>query len=160
MPLSDYFTLQWYGPACAAARIQCVGTITTAQARGSVRAGATLSGSGTITYARPVRLISAYADLLGQGQITQAQARGRLRAFARIKVNELSQDDVTGAVLEAKVEDNLSLKQAIRLLLAVAQGDGSNLDTNPIFKSLDGTKTRVAGTRSGGTRTITMRDPT
>jgi hypothetical protein len=105
-------------------------------------------------------LISAYADLLGQGQITQAQARGRLRAFARIKVNELSQDDVTGAVLEARIEGTLTLKQALRLLLAVAQGDGTNLDTNPAFKSLDGSKTRVAGTRSGGTRTITTRDPT
>ncbi len=107
-----------------------------------------------------MRLISAVATLLGQGVITQAQARGSIRAFARIKVNELSQDDVTGAVLEAKIEGNLTLKQALRLLLAVASGDATDLDTNPAFKSADGSKTRVAGTRAGGTRTITTRDGT
>jgi hypothetical protein len=159
MPLASLFALQWYGPACAAAVVQGSGSVA-AQARGYLRAGATLAGLGTITYARPVRLISATASLLGQGVITQAQARGVLRAFARIKVNELSQDDVTGAVLEAKIEGNLTLKQALRLLLAVASGDATDLDTNPAFKSADGSKTRVAGTRSGGTRTITTRDGT
>jgi hypothetical protein len=159
MPLASLFSLQWYGPACAAAVVQGSGSVA-AQARGYLRAGATLAGLGTITYARPVRLISATASLLGQGVITQAQARGVLRAFARIKVNELSQDDVTGAVLEAKIEGNLTLKQALRLLLAVASGDATDLDTNPAFKSADGSKTRVAGTRSGGTRTITTRDGT
>lgn len=159
MPLASLFALQWYGPACASAVIQGSGSVT-AQARGSLRAGATLAGAGAITYARPVRLISAVATLLGQGLITQAQARGAIRAFARIKVNELSQDDVTGAVLEAKIEGNLTLKQALRLLLAVASGDATDLDTNPAFKSVDGSKTRVAGTRTGGTRTITTRDGT
>lgn len=159
MPLASLFALQWYGPACAAAVVQGSGSVTT-QARGSLRAGATLAGFGTVTYARPVRLISATATLLGQGIISLAQARGVLRAFARIKVNELSQDDVTGAVLEAKVEGNLTLKQALRLLLAVAAGDATGLDANPAFKSLDGSKTRVAGTRSGGNCSITTRDGT
>jgi len=159
MPLASTFALQWYGPACASAVVQGSGSVI-AQARGSVRAAASLAGSGAITYARPVRLISAVATLLGQGVITQAQARGAIRAFARIKVNELSQDDVTGAVLEAKVEGDLTLKQALRLLLAVASGDATGLDTDPAFKSADGSKTRVAGTRSGGTRTITTRDGT
>ena len=58
----------------------------------------------------------------------------------------------------APVEGTLSLKQAIRLLLAHAAGNATGLDSNPAFKSLDGSKTRVAGTISGGTRTITTRD--
>jgi len=48
----------------------------------------------------------------------------------------------------------------IRLIAAVNQGDASGLLDNPAFKSIDGTKTRVAGTISSGNRTITSRDAT
>jgi hypothetical protein len=157
MPLASTFALQWYGPCCAAAQLTGWGAVT-AQARGTLRAAATLAGIGSVVYARPVRLVSAAAQILGLGSFTQARMRGLLRIVARIKVNELSQDDVTGAVLEAKVEGNLTLKQALRLLLAVVQGDANGLDASPSFKSLDGTKTRVAGTIAGGDRTITTRD--
>jgi hypothetical protein len=142
-----------------AATLNGSGAIGAAQPRGSIRMGATLGG-GVATYARLSRLVSGYANLTGTGVIASAQPRSRLRLSASIKVNELSQDDVTGAVLEAPVEGGLSLKAAIRLLLAVAQGNATGLDGNPVFRSLDGTKTRVAGTRSGGTRTITTRDAT
>lgn len=75
-------------------------------------------------------------------------------------VSELSQDDVTGAVLEAPIEGDLTLKQALRILLAHAAGDATGLDGNPAFKSLDGSKTRVGGTIASGTRTITTLDGT
>lgn len=39
-------------------------------------------------------------------------------------------------------------------------GNATGLDGNPAFKSMDGSKTRVAGTISGGTRTITAVDAT
>ncbi len=159
MPAASWIWHAHYGPVMMAARLTGSGTVDSAQPRGSIRMGASLGG-GVSTYARLSRLVSGYANLTGTGVIASAQPRGRLRLSATIKVNELSQDDVTGAVLEAPVENGLSLKSAIRLLLAVAQGDATGLDTNPAFKSLDGSKTRIAGTRSGGTRTITTRDAT
>lgn len=159
MPAASWIWHAHYGPVMMSAVLTASGGLT-AQPRGSIRMGATLAGGGVVSHARLSRLISGYANLTGTGVIVSAQPRGRLRMSAIIKVNELSQDDVTGAVLEAKVEDDLTLKQALRYLLAVAQGDATGLTTNPVFKSLDGSKTRVAGTISGGTRTITTRDAT
>jgi hypothetical protein len=75
-------------------------------------------------------------------------------------VSELSQDDVTGAVLEEVIEGGLTLRQVLRLLLAHSAGNASGLESNPVFKGMDGTTTRLAGTVSGGTRTITVRDGT
>lgn len=160
MPAASWIWFHHFGPVMMAATLTGTGTIDSAQPRGSIRMGATLAGAGVVSYARLSRLISGYANLTGQGIITAAQPRGRLRLGAALKVNELSQDDVTGAVLEAKVEDDLTLKQALRYLLAVAQGDATGLTGNPVFKSLDGSKTRVAATISGGNRTITTRDAT
>jgi hypothetical protein len=53
------------------------------------------------------------ATLAGVGAVTNALPKGRARPTATIKVNALSQDDVTGAVLEAFVEPGLTLKQAL-----------------------------------------------
>ena len=57
------------------------------------------------------------------------------------------------------LESGLSAQAILRLLAAVAVGDASGLDGSPLaFRSLDGTKTRVEGTLTGGTRTVTKRD--
>ena len=155
MPLASLFNLQWYGPASAAAVIQGTGAVT-AQARGYARMLATLQGSGSISYARMVNLISAYATLQGTGQITTAQARGLLRMLATIKVNELSQDDVTGAVLEAKVDGNYTLKQVLRIIASAVAGKTSN--TGQTFRDLSDTKDRITGTVSSGDRTAASYD--
>jgi hypothetical protein len=117
---------------------------------------ATLQGSGSISYARMVNLISAYATLQGAGQITTAQARGLLRMLATIKVNELSQDDVTGAVLEAKVDGEYTLKQVLRILAAVVAGKTSN--DGKTFRNLNDDKDVVVGTVTGNNRTAATYD--
>lgn len=67
--------------------------------------------------------------------------------------------DLTGAVLEARVEGDVTLKQALRILLAHAAGDATGLEgPSAIFKSLDGTKNRIVGTYSAGTRNVTSLD--
>jgi hypothetical protein len=93
-----------------------------------------------------------------------AQMRQRYRLGAVGKVNELSQDDVTGAVLEAQIESGYSLKQAIRLLIAVAAGK-TDIDTsgpNPIvrFRDLNDTKDRVTATMTGSERTTVVKNVT
>jgi hypothetical protein len=102
------------------------------------------------------------ADAIGVASSSgvQAQAAANIRAGSIGKVSDLTQGDVTGALYNMNIEDDITLPQAIRLLLAIAQGDATGLDGNPVFKSLDGSKIRIAGTRSGGTRTITTRDAT
>lgn len=91
--------------------------------------------------------------------LAQLRANARLRAVG--KIGELSQDDVTGAVLESVIESGLTLKQVLRLILAATANSATGLESgSPVFKSADGTKDRISATYSAGTRTVTDRDVT
>lgn len=159
MPLASLAALQWYGPACAALVADPgVGDMPNATPVQTVRAAVAALGTGDAPLLRPYRMRDAGCSGDGLGVLHAARPVQRVRAGLEVLVSALSSDDVTGAVLEAPVEGDLNLKQAIRLLLAHAAGNATGLDGNPAFKSLDGSKTRVAGTISGGTRTITTRD--
>jgi hypothetical protein len=110
--LLPYTTLTYYGPAAGAGVLDGAAT-----AAGDIKAwaepAATTSGGASITLAKPTRLVNRPATLAGVGAVTNALPKGRARPTATIKVNALSQDDVTGAVLEAFVEPGLTLKQAL-----------------------------------------------
>lgn len=69
---------------------------------------------------------------------------------------------LTNAILQSVIEGTITFEQAMRLMLAMTAGDAENLTSNPSFKSLDGTKTRLAATVSdaGATRTLTTIDGT
>ena len=157
--LLPYTSLTYYGPGCSAlVGADSLGSVT-ADIKAKARAAADLAGSGVVTLAKATRLKNRPCTISGQGLITQALPKARARALATIKVNSLSQDDVTGAVLEAVVEGGLSLKQVLRLLLAHAAGDATGLESgSPEFKSQDGSKTRIGGSYAAGTRTVTALD--
>lgn len=159
MPLASWYTGQWFGPAAGAMRVNDnIGTVT-AGIKGQVRASGTLSGQGLVTNAKATRLRNSPCTITAQGLMTQALPKAAARVAAVIKVNELSQDDVTGAVLEAKVEGSLSLKEILRILLAHAAGDASGLESGTsVFKSQDGTTDRIVGTYAAGTRNVTAVD--
>lgn len=164
MPLASTFSLQWYGPAAAAAVITASGSITAAEARGTIRAVASLSGAGGVSYARPIRLLSASATVDGSGSVSSAQPRGRIKASATIKVNELSQDDVSGAVLDTPIEGDLTLRQISRLLTAFIAGQTNIVDlgggaATVTFRDQANTKDRITGTMSGSERTTVAIDP-
>jgi len=157
--LLPYTTLTYHGPhAAALVADPGVGDMPQATPVQTVRAAVAAVGTGDAPLLRPYRMRDAGCSGDGIGVLHAATPVQRVRAGLEVLVSALSSDDVTGAVLEAPVEGSLSLKQAIRLLLAHAAGNATGLDGNPAFKSLDGSKTRVAGTISGGTRTITTRD--
>lgn len=157
MPLASYAALHWYGPGLGAA-IEPPNqptAVATLKGRGGMKAVHTTSPTA---YARPnqgwpMTAIhttdpSAYARISGRGRI-----------YAVGKVNELSQDDVSGAINNTLIEGDLTLKGALRLLLAFAQGNATGLETGaPVFKSIDGTKDRIVATYSAGARTVTSRD--
>lgn len=159
--LLPYTAGVYYGPACAALVADPgIGDLPLATPVQSVRAAVAVVGTGDAPLLRPYRMRDAGLAGDGTGLLHAATPRKSVRAGLEVFVSGLSADDVTGAVLEAPIEGSLSLKHAIRLLLAHAAGDATGLDGNPAFKSLDGSKTRVAGTISGGTRTITAVDAT
>lgn len=151
-----WYSLHWYGPGLGAA-VDTASPAASATIKGLGRLAAVNTtaptASARINKGRPITAVhttapTAYARISG---------KGRMAAVGR--VNAITQDDVTGAVLEAKIEGDVTLKQALRLLLAISQGDASGLEGgSPAFKSLDGSKTRVSATYAAGTRTITARD--
>ena len=58
------------------------------------------------------------------------------------------------------VEGSLTLRDVMRILLAVNAGDATGLESGTmVFKSQDGTKDRVEATYSSGARTVTAVDP-
>ena len=120
---------------------------------------ASITGSASVT-AGANSAWNATASLVGVATLTPGlSAHGNMTA--RLDTGaQPSAFDIAQETMGQIVESGVSLKEVLRLLLAVAAGDATNLDTNPAFKSVDGSKTRVAGTRSGGTRTITTLDPT
>jgi len=64
------------------------------------------------------------------------------------------------AVLAALIEGGLTLRDVMRITLAVTAGDATGLEgATMVFKSLDGTKDRVEAAYSAGDRTVTARDP-
>lgn len=156
MPLGSLFSLQWFGPAAAAAVVQAGGAVQGA-AVGTARATGAIAGIGSST-GRATRLAGQGATSPGAAVVT-GSVRGRARAGGNIRVNTLGQDDVTGAVLDVAIEGDVTMREALRLLLAYAAGNATGLDSGPVaFRSIDGSKVRIGGTVSGGSRTVTTRD--
>lgn len=157
--LLPYISLTFYGPATAAlVGADAQGVMQDATPHQSMRGGISAVGTGDAPLLRPYRGRNAALNALGEGLLQNSGARKATRAALEVLVSALSQDDVTGAVLEAPIEAGLTMRQVLRLLLAYAAGDATGLDSSPAFKSQDGTATRIAGTVVAGTRTITTID--
>lgn len=112
MPLASVFSLHWYGPAAAASLVEAASGVT-ADLSGVGGVSGTISGVASVPLAKPTRLVNSPATVTGSGSIPTASPKANARITSTIKVNELTQDDVTGAVLEAEVEPGLTLKQAL-----------------------------------------------
>ena len=124
-----------------------------------------LSAEGTTSFAFTVSTstLGAIMDALGTAGITfsgsaEATAIGHMDGDIS-PFTELSPESLAANVLNAVVEGEVTLAQVLRILMAHAAGDATGLETSPEFMSRDGLTTRIAGTISGGTRTITTFDP-
>ena len=158
--LLPYTTLVYYGPGAASMEVRdSAGAMDTAQPAMTKRTSATIGGVGAAAALRPYRGRAFDLTTSGIG-VMASQPRKRNRFALSVSIGgTLTQDDVTGAVLESKVEGDLTLKQAIRILLSHAAGDATGLEgASPVFKSMDGSKTRIAGTYASGSRNVTTVD--
>jgi hypothetical protein len=158
MPLASWAPLHFYGPCAAAMVVDAAADLVLGVPHQLVRGGIDVSGVGDAPLLRPYRMRNAAITVDAAGVLHFAEPHKTMRGGLRVTVSELSQDDVTGAVLEEVIEGGLTLRQVLRLLLAHSAGNASGLESNPVFKGMDGTTTRLAGTVSGGTRTITTRN--
>lgn len=163
MPLGSFFTGQWYGEAAGATLGGEASSAVAAGASARARAGGALAGAAIIANAKGTRLVNRPATLAGVAFITQALPKARARVASSIRVNTLSQDDVTGAVLETEIEPGLTLKQALRLIAAAAAGQVAGAGGSTITLRSAGTahKDRIVATVDGtGNRTAIALDLT
>jgi hypothetical protein len=164
MPLASWASLHFYGPAAAAAVVVAPASATADIAGWGTVAGAS-SAAASIPLAKATRLRNRPANIAAAAVITSALPKGRARPTATIKVNTLSQDDVTGAVMEAQIEAGLTFRQIVRLLAAVAAGKTDITDlgggsATVKFRDLADTKDRIVADMTGSERTGVTRDVT
>jgi hypothetical protein len=157
--LLPYTTLTYYGPGAAAIVVtDAVGTLTSATPAGLARVAVTGQGLGFSPFFRPSRMKGSGLVTAGQGLLQSATPRGSSRAGLRVQIGTLSQDDVTGAVLESEVEDGLTVRQTLRLMAAALFGRKVSGGAGVQFRNgVADTKTRIT---SNADRTVVDTDLT
>ena len=160
MPLASWASLHWNGPGAMAAVQASAASVELSRLSGQARANGTAAGVGASPLAKPTRLRSRPGFANGVGAVQLALPKGRARLVGVVRVNELTQDDVTGAVLEAQIENGLTLRQALRLLSAALAGKVSGAGTSTItFRDVGDTKDRIVATvDSNGNREAVTTD--
>lgn len=127
--------------------------------KADARMAALLAGIAVLT-GKITLLVESPCTMSGTGGLTaRIKSTGRLGCQITIG-SQPSAVDNASATLNFELENGLTVKHALRLLMSFMAGNATGLDTAPVFKSLDGTKDRITGIVSGGTRTITSVDPT
>lgn len=106
----------------------------------------------------------ATASLTGSATVA-AGINGRGQMEATINVSQLTDSDVNGAVLDALIEDGMTVKQALRLLLSVAVGKTTITDlgggsAEVVFRDVNDTKDRVTASMIGSERSSVDVDKT
>jgi len=119
MPLASTATLQWYGPAALAARVEGAGS-GTGTVRGTQRLGASASGSGTLAAAHITGLRTAAVVIGGVGSAALGPLRGRGRVLLPVSIGSRpSADDVAQAVWGSRFAP-FSDPESFGMLLKVA----------------------------------------
>lgn len=163
--LLPFTALIYYG-AGAGAAVDVIVVSASAGIKGDGRlAGvntSTPTGYARATIGRQMRAVNTSTATSPSAGI---KARGRMAGIG--KVNELSQDDVTGAVMESFIESNMTMKQAMVLLLERSAATASSPWTEVIESGYTAAEIMrllaavMAGKSSGGSTgaaTVAFRD--
>ena len=146
MPLASWASLHFNGPAAAAMVTSAVVT-SDISLRGAARANSVTTAAATAPLLKATRLRNSPVFASGAGSMVAAtpKARGRLGMVSR--VNALSQDDVTGAVLESEIEPGMTLRQALRIVTAAMAGKVSGAaGTTVTIRDVNDTTNRIVAT--------------
>ena len=154
----------WYGSASAALVNESMSTASMS-IKGNIRLNESIQISLSDAYLKPTLLINSPLIVQGEGSVVKALPKGNIRMNLDVSVNELTQGDIEGAVLEGRVEGSITLKQAIRLMLSILAGKTAITDLgdgNAVvrFRDVNDTKDRVAADMDGSQRTHVTLDTT
>lgn len=144
-----------------AASLSGSGTISQAQLQAFLQLSASLSGSGDLT--ADINAIGHMAaELAGVGDIDAvATATGSMSASITAAGSALTTANVGNAVLDALngVEDDWTLRQALRIILAALGGKVSISGSTVTFRDVNDTTDRItATTDENGQRTVVTLD--
>lgn len=102
-----------------------------------------------------IALTTAHTDTLGDF-VLRITASGA----DPIDLRTVVLSSIPGELPTELIEDTLTLKDVMRVLLAINAGDATGLEgATMTFKGRDGTTTRIQASYSAGTRTITTFTP-
>ena len=126
---------------------------------------ANLSGTGTLTLT-PYATGQLSADITGESTLSPQNLAAAVWSALAAQFNdagtmgELMNSAGSDPLLEV-VEGTLTVKDVLRLLLAVNTGDATGLEGNTmVFRSVDGATIRVQASYTTGTRDVTTLNPT
>lgn len=159
MPLASWFSLQWYGPGAGAMATAAGAATELLQIKGAASANIVVEGAASSLLLDATRLVDSPLIVAGTGSLVAASPKGRARVGLLVRVNELSQDDVTGAVLETEIEPGLTMREALRLMTAALAGKVSGAATTTIvIRDVNDTTDRIVATvdSSGNRSSITL----
>lgn len=157
MPAAAFANFHVYGPAQSAGVVVGTGEAIPSIA-GNARLDKVTQGAGSVPLAKPTRLRNSPMVTTGVGSCPLALPKARARPAMVARVGVLSQDDVTGAVLEAKVEGGYSVKQVLALLAAFAAGKTDITDlggghATVVFRNVTDTDNKITASVTGSERT-------
>ena len=157
--LLPYTTLTYYGPGVGA-MLPVASAALDAVARGVARAGVVAQAAASVPLARATRLVNAPMVASASATMVPPIARGRGRMSVIMGSTALSQSDVTGAVLEAQIEPGITLREALRIVLAANAGKLSGATGGTItIRNPGDTVSRIVATVDGnGNRTAVTLD--
>lgn len=159
MPLGALFTLQFYGPG-AGAGVVTGAVLGSGDLVGFGRAGGSGEGQASTVLAKPTRLVNRPGTATAVAA-SDGSMRAAARVAATVRVNTLSQDDVTGAVMETLIEPGMTLRQALRLIAAATAGkvSGAGGNTVTIRSAQADHRNRIVATVDGsGNRSAIVTD--
>lgn len=130
-------------------------------ARGTV--DGTLTGTGSAS--APITGLKDSPGLASGVGTASADVVGRGTIAGIAKIGTITQDDVTGSVLDVPVEGSITVREALRVLLAVAAGKTSIVDlgggaATVTFRDTEDTTDRLVATMAGSERDSVTLDVT
>lgn len=155
--LLPYTTQIYFGPAAAAivGGADGAGVLQEATPKGAIRSAVTVQGVANAPIFRPSRMKHSPMTVDALGVLLNATPKASGRVAMTVQIGTLSQDDVTGAVLESEIEPGLTLRQAVRLIAAAAAGKVSISGNTVTIRNAvaDDVDRIVATTTADGERT-------
>lgn len=159
MPLASWYSLHFYGPAAGASRINDASSSAGGGLVGYARAGSAITAPASVQ-AYLIRLRNSPATILASSSVIGGPMRGAARMSIQIDVGARpSAEDNAGELLQQEIDNGISFREAMRLMLAAAAGDIEDAGgTTRRVRAAGGTQERILADVDAVSRDVTLID--